>query len=181
MYCKTCGAYLDSDSGNFCPSCGSALTSKTEVKQSSPDVYQNPNLHYTYDSSPEYRISQLKSYVKILGIVQVIIGVFSLFGSVMLMLVRNIAMRNTGMLGQQEAQGFYMGMGLLLGIGVLMGIFAVFAIISGIGLLYHKKWSKISTMIIAALVIVSFPIGTIFGATSFYYLTKPEIKDVLVN
>ena len=181
MYCKTCGVYLDSDSGNFCPSCGSSLNSKTEVKQSSSGMYQNPNLHYTYDSSPEYRISQLKSYVKILGIVQVIIGLFTLFGSLVLFLVRNVAMRNTGTLNQQEAQGFYMGMGLLLGIGAIMAIFAIFAIISGIGLLYHKKWSKISTMIIAALVIVSFPIGTIFGATSFYYLTKPEIKDVLVN
>ena len=99
----------------------------------------------------------------------------------MLFIVRNFAMHNISATDIESVKDFNFGMNILLGIGILVMLLSIFVLASGIGLLKSKKWSKISSLIVGALSIFSFPLGTIFGVFTLYYLTKPEVSEILIN
>lgn len=177
MFCKQCGSPIDLDnSAKFCSNCGFAFSNKF-----------NGNISFvndqnTYPGSYVKKgpsISQLRSYTQIIGIFELVIGAFMLFGSMILFLVRSVAFRNVS--SMNTTSNFYAGMNVLLVLGIVLGLFALFVIISGIGLLQGKKWSKISSMIVGALAIFSFPLGTLFGCFTLYSLSRPEISQILVK
>jgi len=65
-----------------------------------------------------------------------------------------------------------------LGIGLLMWILSIPKIIAGIGLLKHKEWARILTLILAFLSILDFPLGTALAVYSFVILIKDEVIRV---
>lgn len=62
---------------------------------------------------------------------------------------------------------------------LLVGSLAILALASGVGLLHHKGWARISTMVLAILNLFSFPFGTAFGVYGIWVLTRPEVKRLL--
>lgn len=177
MYCKNCGSLLDQDSSKFCSNCGFAISNGINEGIS---FVNNKN---TYPGSNVTRgpsVSQLKSYSQIIGIFELLIGAFMLFGAILLFLVRSYAIKNVSMM-ENSTRNFYLGMNILLVMGFVLVLFAIFVTASGIGLLQGKKWSKISSMIVGGLAIFSFPLGTLFGCFTLYYLSRPEISQVLVK
>jgi hypothetical protein len=68
----------------------------------------------------------------------------------------------------------------LLYVGPLFSIMAVFmllpALIGGIGLLRLRPWARILIIIISALEVLSFPIGTVLGGFGLWVLLDGEVK-----
>ena len=64
----------------------------------------------------------------------------------------------------------------LFGVGIIAFVLAICYIITGWGLWTLKSWARIVAMILAAISLLSFPIGTIVGIVVLWYLFKPEIK-----
>ncbi len=180
MYCKNCGSYLDpEDSANFCSNCGFDISNKTTDKV----IFVNQG--DSNNSAPVMKngvsISQLKSYSQIIGVFEILIGAFLFFGSMLLFLIRSYAIKNVSMMEVRSVRSFYLSMNILVILGIFLVLFGIFVFISGIGLLKGKKWSKITSMIVGALSIFSFPLGTLFGVFTLYYLSNPEMSQVLTN
>lgn len=180
MYCKNCGSQLDSDdSAQFCSSCGFSLVKGNHEKP----VYSNKPIELT--SSPAMthasKVKDLKSYIQIIAVFEIVIGALLLVGSFLILAVRHFAIQNVTAADVESVNGFNFGMAILLGMGILIFLYAIFVLASGIGLLKSKKWAKVTSMVVGALSVFSFPLGTIFGVFTLYNLTKPESSEILVN
>lgn len=65
-----------------------------------------------------------------------------------------------------------------LGIPVLLiGVGGVLAVITGWGLLGLKGWARWLAIVLAALSLLAFPIGTIIGVLIIWYLLKDEVRQ----
>jgi len=64
------------------------------------------------------------------------------------------------------------------GFSIVTGIAEV---ISGWGLLKKMSWSRLLTLIMAVINVISFPLGTALGVYAMWVLFKDESKEVLVN
>lgn len=180
MYCKNCGSLLDSDeSSKFCSSCGFALSASSG--ETSKFVNKSTNYNSPSVATNKYHLSQLKGNLQIIGIFELIIGAFLLLGSLLMIGVRYFVINNVQNIDPSSIQDFNIGMQVLLAMGLFLLVVALFIFVSGIGLLQSKKWSRVTSMIVGALAIFSFPVGTIFGAFTLYYLSRPETSSVLVN
>lgn len=65
---------------------------------------------------------------------------------------------------------------VMLGTGIIIFFLGICYIITGWGLWTLKSWARIVALILAAISLLSFPIGTIIGIVALWYLFKPEIK-----
>ncbi len=75
---------------------------------------------------------------------------------------------------------------LVLGIvGTSLGVFflalSVPGIIGGIGLLKRKNWARILILIISAIDLLNFPIGTALGVYSIWVLVQKETADLFIQ
>ena len=66
--------------------------------------------------------------------------------------------------------------------GVSFGLFVVLVlaavnIAASIGLLRLRAWGRILAMVLAALGLLAFPVGTIIGALIIWYLLTPEAQE----
>jgi hypothetical protein len=82
-----------------------------------------------------------------------------------------------------EALGFEWGpanagsiFGLSIGILFLL-CFCGLCLAGGIGILKAKSWGRIIGIVIAALSLFWFPIGTVIGVLVIIYLARPEIRE----
>ena len=64
--------------------------------------------------------------------------------------------------------------GFGIGIAGLIAITELPAILAGWGLLQRKSWARILTLIIAAVNLIEFPIGTALGIYALWVLLKEE-------
>lgn len=49
-------------------------------------------------------------------------------------------------------------------------------LIGGLALLTRRRWARVYAMVLAAVLLCWFPLGTILGAYSFYVLLQPDIR-----
>jgi len=70
-------------------------------------------------------------------------------------------------------------------VGISLGTFLVLVsipgIIAGIGLLKHKNWARILTLIISAIDLLNIPFGTALGIYSIWTLVQEETIKIFNN
>jgi hypothetical protein len=76
------------------------------------------------------------------------------------------------MLHDEEATVILPAIGII--VGTFLFLLSVPGIIGGIGLLSRKEWARILVLIVSALHLINFPIGTAFGAYSIWVLIQQE-------
>ena len=59
-------------------------------------------------------------------------------------------------------------------IGVLLGVLCVLGIIGGIGLFTKSHWARILVLILSAIDLINFPIGTALGIYTIWVLVQAE-------
>ena len=165
-YGSKCGSILGSED-LFCQSCGSELA----VRKPSSYVSSSP------------RLESFKGYIQILGVVEIVFGVFALILALLLTALVPLLYY----LFQSEAIEFESSMlpriapfisVLLFGLAVLCFVYAFVSIISGKRLLQYESSGRIGTMVIGALNLFNFPFGTIFGIAALYVLSQPEVMQL---
>lgn len=67
-------------------------------------------------------------------------------------------------------------------VGVSLGSFLIFVsipgLIAGVGLLKHKNWARILTLIISAIDLLNIPFGTALGIYSIWVLVQEETIQI---
>lgn len=165
-YCSKCGSVVGSED-LFCQSCGSELA----ARKAPP---------YVAESS---RLESFRGYINILAVVEIVFGVFALLiGLLMAAVVPLIyyLLRTEAIEFEMEnPELFYKIIPLIsviiFGIALLCFVYAFVCIISGRRLLRYENSGRIGTMVIAALNLLNFPFGTIFGIAALYILSQPEV------
>ncbi len=115
----------------------------------------------------------MEQHYKIVGVVQIIYGAFF----VMLGLVIFLIVAGAGALSGDRTAIFVTGTVATI-VGGLFVIFSAPSIIAGIGVLKGRQWGRILTIVLSAIHLLNFPIGTIVGAYSLWaMLSEPAKTD----
>jgi hypothetical protein len=112
----------------------------------------------------------MRDHVKIIGIMWIVFGGFSLFGALIIWLIL-FGVSFIPDIGP-VAPGVLRLIGML--IGTFLGLLGIPKIIGGIGLLKGHEWARILTLVISFLSLLNVPFGTALGIYSLIVLFNPE-------
>ena len=116
----------------------------------------------------------MQQHITVLGWLYIVFGVLGLLAAVFVLLV----MGGTGLLsGDAQSAALLSGIGLF--IAFIVAILSLPSIIAGWGLLKHKSWSRLLAIVIGALNILNFPLGTAIGIYTIWALTQNESQRLL--
>lgn len=124
----------------------------------------------------------MATHVKVVAVICIVFGVLglllALFSSVILGLL-------AGLVGSSGEEGAALGSTVLgLAGAVLTTVLIVFSIpsvIAGWGLLMLKPWARILGIIVAAISLIRFPIGTIFGIYALWVLFQKDTEALFAK
>ncbi|MFX0113266.1 MAG: hypothetical protein ACFFB3_01835 [Candidatus Hodarchaeota archaeon] len=182
--CPNCGTpYFPED--QFCSGCGDPIPKTPPSSRTSSSSLGVP-IHSTPFAS-QARGEEIKGYVQIIGIVEIVFGALSLIGAVFIGIAgfyihRFITEADTADSGTTSTVDTSTVASfatiLFFAIAALLLAYGVLAIVSGKRLLEYRASGRMGTMIIGALSLISFPFGTIFGIAALYVLTRPEAEPL---
>ena len=116
----------------------------------------------------------MQQHITILGWLYIVFGGLSLLAAGFVLLV----MGGVGLItGDARQAALLSGIGLF--IAVIIAVLSVPGIIAGWGLLTHKSWSRLLAIVLGALNILSFPVGTLVGVYAIWVLTQSESERLL--
>lgn len=176
-FCPNCGTpYFPGD--EFCSSCGDRIPATRPPAQA-------PRYEPAIVSAAQ--IAEYRSYIQIIGIVEIVGGILALIGGLFLGLfaifipamISDTAESPTG--PDSTATDFpveaFMVI-MLSALAVLLFIYAIASIAFGKQLLEYRKSGRTGTMIVGAISLINIPLGTIFGIAALYILSKPEVEEL---
>jgi len=122
----------------------------------------------------------MATHVKVLAILFIIWGALELLaGTLGSLLLGGLA---TAARASDDANAIF-GSTILGLTGVALLIFTIVtgipSVICGIGLLKHKRWARILGIVLAALTVIHFPIGTAFGIYALYVFFQKDTEALL--
>ncbi|MFQ5981568.1 MAG: hypothetical protein ACE5OZ_25775 [Candidatus Heimdallarchaeota archaeon] len=178
--CPNCGTpYFPED--EFCSSCGDPIPKFPPPQETKPR--DSPII-------TNQRIEDLKGYVQMIGIVEIVfgalalvLGIFSLVAAVfvpLIMMDEDVAEEvgsETSLQTDNATLAIFVGV-LIFVFAVLVILYGIMAVINGKRLLEYQRSGRTGTMIIAAISLINFPIGTLFGAAALYVLTQPGAEEL---
>jgi hypothetical protein len=133
------------------------------------------------------RLENYKQYIQIIGIVEIVFGIFALLIGLVLLLVvplLNYALQfdTENSIPPELMPELMPFLAVLLGgIAVICFVYAFISILSGKKLLQYENSGRIGTMVIAALNILNFPFGTVFAIAALYILSRPEVEQLYMK
>jgi len=121
----------------------------------------------------------MEQHVKVLAILNIVLGILGVITAVCaLALFGGIAML-VGADGDADAP---MVMAILGSIGVLafavVAVLSVPCIVAGYGLLHHRSWAPIMTIILSAINLTNVPFGTALGVYGLWVVLNKDTKPM---
>ncbi|HLF35162.1 MAG TPA: hypothetical protein VI583_13050 [Cyclobacteriaceae bacterium] len=113
-----------------------------------------------------------KTHQKILGALIIAYSAMNIFAALSLIAAMNIIY---AFLDEPEIVDFIAILSKMIGIVLL--VVSVPALVTGIGILKEKEWSKPFSLIIGIVYLVFFPVGTIIGIYTIWLSTQTVIKE----
>jgi|SRR6185369_226639 len=115
--------------------------------------------------------AQLRQHVTILGWLHIALAALAiLVGLCLFLLFGGIGLA-------QHERGDQAIMGVIgAGVAAFLFLISVPGLLAGYGLLKQKRWGRILAIIVGALHLASFPVGTALGVYTFVILLTPEAE-----
>ncbi len=126
----------------------------------------------------------MREHVKILGIIHIVFGCLGLLGAMALAGVFAFGGTMVGLSGQNDPDALVAisVMGAVgAGLFVLFLVVSVPGILAGWGLLHYKPWARILTIVLSALNLFNFPIGTALGVYGLWVTLNQETEAMFRN
>lgn len=116
----------------------------------------------------------MKSHVELLALINIVSGILGLLvaGVVFAILFVLAPVAN-------DPVGSPVLLIVAVGVSSLLVLFSAPSLIAGIGLLKHKAWARILTLILAIIAVMNVPIGTLIAIYTFWVLTNEETTKIL--
>jgi hypothetical protein len=117
----------------------------------------------------------METHVKVLGILNIISGVFGLCGALMLMVVFGLS---AGAVGISNDAGAAVALPIIGLTGMALVIFAVLmslpALLIGYGLYRFRPWARIAGIVLSIVSLIVFPFGTLLGVYGLWVLFSKD-------
>jgi hypothetical protein len=120
----------------------------------------------------------MQTHVKVLGVVYLAVGACMLLLALFLALTMGSV---TGIVGATaEPQDAAIAIPILgiagMALVVMFGAFSLPSLITGYGLLYFKSWARIVGIVLSAVSLINFPLGTAVGVYGLWVLLNKETE-----
>lgn len=119
----------------------------------------------------------MSTHVKVLGVLFIVFGVLGVFGAFFTSLVFGVL---ATILGASHEHGAPFGLAMLglagMALTVMLLVLSIPSIICGIGLLRFRRWARILGIILAAIGLLRFPVGTLFGVYALVILFRKDTE-----
>ncbi len=115
----------------------------------------------------------MEKHINVVAVLQIGLSIFGIIAGIIILIVLN----TIGSLTQDAQASFVLHL-----IGNIAAAFFLLmsapGIIAGIGLLSHKEWARILTLILSVIGLLNFPLGTAVGAYSIWALVQDEVVAI---
>lgn len=126
-------------------------------------------------------VSPMKQHVSILGVLYIVCGGLGIIAAFAFLALFGGAAGIVGLVAQEEPDAA-VAVPILGGIGVVISIFiAVLSLpglVVGIGLTKFRRWARLGGVVLSALNLLNFPIGTALGAYGLWVLLSKETEPL---
>ena len=116
----------------------------------------------------------MRDHIRILAILHIVFGALGIAAALIVLLVFGGLAGVVGVAGDTADVDRTTGMAVLGAIGVFVFLIVLVlslpGVIAGIGLLKFRPWSRMLTIVLSALDLLSFPIGTALGIYGLWVL-----------
>lgn len=119
----------------------------------------------------------METHVKVLGVLQIVMGAFGVMGSLVLMLVFGGAMSAVAVGGDPDARLALPVIGIT-GMALVTFLLVLSAphVVAGIGLLKRRGWARILGIVLSIFSLIMIPFGTVLGAYGLWVLFSKETE-----
>ncbi|NBD35074.1 MAG: hypothetical protein GVY30_03630 [Chloroflexi bacterium] len=121
-------------------------------------------------------MNAMETNVKVLGWLYIVLGILGvIIGAIVL-----FVLLGTGIVAQD---GEAMAILFIVGVGGagLMAVLSLPGIVTGVGLLKYQSWARVLAIILGAINLPAFPIGTVLGAYSLIVMLSDETSALFAN
>lgn len=122
----------------------------------------------------------MQDHVKILGILRIVWGALGLLGALIVLVIFGGLAGFLGLVAASEERdaAFVIPLFALLGsfLFLLITVLSLPGIIAGFGILKFRPWGRILGIIVSALDLLNFPIGTAVGVYGLWVLFQKETE-----
>ncbi len=116
----------------------------------------------------------MKTHVELLGLINVISGLFSALVGLVVFAICTVLVPIT-----EDPTGSLVLLILGVGVGGFLVILGIPTVIAGVGLLKRKSWSRLLALIVAIFAFFNFPVGTLIAIYTAWVLTNSEAVNML--
>jgi hypothetical protein len=111
----------------------------------------------------------MEKHVNVVAALQIGLGIFGVIAGIIALVVLNLI----GEIAGDKDTGFILS---LIGniAGIVMFVLSIPGIVAGVGLLRHREWARILVLILSAINLLNFPLGTAIGIYSIWALAQEE-------
>jgi hypothetical protein len=111
----------------------------------------------------------MRTHIKVVAIVNMIYGALGVLGGLSILVGGTL-----GSLMSGSFVGAIAGTAASATIGIVWACLAGVRVLAGFGLMNGKSWARYAIIVVSALGLFKFPIGTIFGVYSLWVLLSSE-------
>jgi len=118
----------------------------------------------------------MATHVKVLGVVFIVLSALGILAAFLVAAVFSVAGLATGAAGAGGDSAIALPIIGLAGTALSAFLFAtsVPGFVAGIGLLNYKPWARTLAIVLSAINLINFPLGTIAGAYGLYVLLSDD-------
>jgi hypothetical protein len=128
-------------------------------------------------------VSPMKQHVSVLGILYIVFGCLGIIGAFAFLLLFGGLAGIVGLVAHQEPDAA-VAVPILGIIGVVVSasiaLLSIPGLIIGIGLTKFRRWGRVGGVVLSALNLLSFPLGTALGAYGLWVLLSKESEPLFV-
>lgn len=118
----------------------------------------------------------MEQHIKIVSIIYIVFGVLGMLAALVIFVLGAGAGLMSGQAEEAVAGGTC---GLV--IAVIVAVLSLPSLIAGIGLKNRKEWARILTIVLSAINLLNFPLGTAIGGYALWVLLNEQSKPYFVR
>lgn len=119
----------------------------------------------------------MESHVKVLGVLHIVSGIVGLLIALLMLILFGGLATGIGLSEGADAAAAVPILSLLGGgLALFITILSAPSILVGWGLMRHRPWARILGLILSALELLNFPLGTALGIYGFWVLLNSEAE-----